>query len=131
MTIPISTTKDKIFKQYLTIMNGILSSDRKLSGLEIDVLEKMLYIDYCYGHLPKDKRDIILFHKKTKDKIRESVYGISTNSLNNVFTQLRKKGAIVGKSLRLNVPIKEGKIVLEFKLELNAEEDRRAATGNS
>jgi len=118
MIIPIHTSEELIFKQYLTIVNGVLSSEKKLTNIEIDVLEKLLYIDHLYKHLDKEKRDKILFHKTTRQKIREEVYNISTQSLNNVLTKLRKKGMIQGNSLKVRVPIKENKIELTFKLEV-------------
>lgn len=118
MIIPIHTSEELIFKQYLTIINGVLSSEKKLTNIEIDVLEKMLYIDYLYRHLPKEKRDKIIFHKTTRQKIREEVYGISIQSLNNILTKLRKKGMIDGNSLKVKVPIKDDKIELAFKLEI-------------
>jgi hypothetical protein len=116
--IPINTTEELIFKQYLTIVNGLFSSEKRLTDFEIEILEKMLYIDYIYRHLTKEQRDKILFNKITKQKIREEVYGISEQSFNNAISKLRKKGMIVGNSLRVGVPIKDGKIELTFKLEI-------------
>lgn len=118
MVIPIHTNEELIFKQYLTIINGVLSSEKKLTGFEIDILEKMLYIDYIYRHHPKEKRDQILFHKLTKQKIRQEVYNISEQSFNNAISKLRKKGMIEGNSLKVRVPIKDNKIELTFKLEI-------------
>lgn len=118
MIVPIHTSEEKIFKQYLTIINGLLSSEKRLTNFEIDILEKMLYVDYLYRDLPKDKRDIIIFDKRTKDKIRSEVYGISTHSFNNALSKLRKKGMISLNSLKVKVPIKDGKIDLTFKLEI-------------
>jgi UDP-3-O-acyl-N-acetylglucosamine deacetylase len=116
--IPINTSEELIFKQYLTIINGVLSSEKRLTNIEIDILEKLLYIDNLYKHLDKEKRDKILFHKTTRQKIREEVYNISTQSFNNVLTKLRKKGMIEGNSLKVRVPIKDNKIELTFKLEI-------------
>lgn len=118
MVIPIHTSLENIFKQYITILNGVLSSEKKLTSFEIDILEKMLYIDYLYRELPKDKRDIIIFDKRTKDKIREEVYGISTHSFNNALSKLRKKGFITENRLNVKVPLKDNKIELTFKLEV-------------
>jgi len=118
MVIPINTTETQIFKQYLVIINGLLSAEKRLTNIEIDVLEKMMYIDYLYRELPKDKRDIIIFDKRTKDKIRAEVYGISTHSLNNTICKLRKKGMILNNSLKVKVPLKDNKIELTFKLEI-------------
>ncbi len=108
-----------IFKQYITILNSLFTKERKLTQIEIDVLEKLLYIDYLYRHLDKIKRDQILFNKITKDKIREEVYGMSEHSYNNIISKLRKKGMIEGNSLKAKCPIKDNKIELIFKLEIN------------
>ncbi len=131
MIVNIPTTTDKIFKQYLTFVNGLLSKDKRLTDLEIEVLDKLLYIDYTYRNLSKDKRDIILFHKQTKDKIREAVYNISEQSFNNLYSKLRRKGYIDFNSLKTRIPIKDGKIEIQFKLEIHAETDRADAQGIS
>lgn len=119
MVINIPTTYDKVFKQYLTIVNSLLSDSKKLTKIEIDVLDKMLYIDNLYKHLPKDKRDIILFHRSTKDRIQESLLNMSKNSFNNVLNKLRNKGMIVGRSIKIHVPIVDGKIKMEFNIDIS------------
>ena len=118
MIINIPTTYDKVFLQYLTIINSLLSSEKKLTKIEMLVLDKMLYIDNLYKHLPKDKRDIILFHKNTKEKIRESLLNMSNCSFNNVFHKLRAKGMIDYTSMKIHVPIVNGKIKMEFNINI-------------
>ena len=119
MVINIPTTYDKVFKQYLTLVNGLLSKEKRLTNIEIDVLDKMLYVNNLYLHLPKDKRDIIIFHKNTHDKIRESLLNMSYSSFSNILGRLRKKGIIDGRSLKINVPIIDGKIKLEFNIDIS------------
>ncbi len=119
MVINIPTTYDKAFKQYLVIVNCLLSSKHKLTNMEIDVLEKMLYVDNLYKHLPKDKRDVIIFHKSTREKIKESLSNMSINSFNNILNRLRNKGMIDAGSLKINVPIKDNKIKLEFNIDID------------
>lgn len=132
MTVNIPTVYDKVFKQYLVIVNGLLSDSKRLTKIEIDVLEKMLYINHLYKHLPKDKRDILLFHKSTKDKIRKSLLSMSEGSFNNVLNKLRQKGVIEGRVLRVNVPIINNKITLEFNMHIDdTKENTEGATGNS
>lgn len=123
MIINIHSSYDKVFKQYLTIVNGLLSSDKRWTNSEIDVLDKLLYISNLYKHLPKDKRDIILFHKTTRARIRVSLNNMSRYSFNNILTSLRKKGVIVDNSLRINVPIDNNKIRLEFNIDINDSEE--------
>lgn len=123
MLINIPTKADLIFNQYLTIMNTLLSKDKKLTNIEIEVLAKMLYINYLYKSLEKDKRDIIIFHKETKLKIRQSLYNMSVNSFKNILVKLRKKGFIDYNKLKITVPLENDTIDLQFKLKINASEN--------
>lgn len=116
--INIQSSEDQIFRQYLQLINGLLSKERRLTGIEIDVLEKMLLINYLYRRYPKEKRDEILFNRITKEKIRSEVYNISEQSFNNILMKLRQKGYITKKSLIVDVPIVDGKISLIFNLEI-------------
>lgn len=118
MLIPINTKLENIFHDYITIVNTILSSQKKLTSIEIDVLSNFLLIDYIYKELPKDKRDKILFAKVTKDKIRVNLKNMSTHSFNNILAKLRKKGFITKETLNVRVPIKNNQIELNFKLEI-------------
>lgn len=121
MIINIPTNSEKIFLQYLTIINGILSSEKKLAKIELLVLDKFLYIDYLYKDLDKDKRNKILFNEETKKRIRVSLDNMSEASLNNVISKLRKKGMISDRELKVKIPLKDNKIELGFRLELNGE----------
>ena len=125
MVINIPTSYNKVFRQYLTIVNGLLSESKRLTKIEIDVLDKMLYIDNLYKHLPKDKRDIIVFHKDTKAKIRESLLNMSNSSLNNIFSKLNSKGMISNKSIKIHIPIVDNKIKLEFNLLIDIIDDSK------
>jgi len=117
MIINIPTSKEKIFMQYLTIINGVLSKEKKLTGIEISVLDKLLYVDYLYKHLTKENRDSILFHQETKKRMVKSL-SISKASFDNILSKLRKKGMIKGQSLVTRVPIVNNKIELGFRLEI-------------
>ena len=132
MIINIPSSYTKVYKQYLTLINGLLSSNKRLTNIEIDVLDKLLYISNLYKHLPKDKIDIILFHSTTKSKIRESLGNISVYSYNNILTKLRKKGYIVNNELKIFIPIINNTIKLEFNININdSEEDRSIIKGDS
>lgn len=117
--IKIPTDISKIFKQYLYLINGLLSKEKKLNKVEIEILDKLLYIDHLYKDQPKDRRDKILFHSETKNRIRESLDNLSRASFDNTLSSLRKKGMIVGKSLKINIPLVDNKIEIGFKLDLN------------
>jgi hypothetical protein len=117
MDINIPTNKNKIFKQYLSILNPILSV-RKLTKIEIDVLGTIMFIDNKYSHLTKDQRNTILFNKLTKDKIRQSLNNLSLASYNNVLTSLRKKQMISNRELLITIPIINNEVQINYKLKL-------------
>jgi hypothetical protein len=128
MVVNIPTTYTKVFKQYLVIVNGLLSDKKRLTKTELDVLSNLLYIDNLYKHLPKDKRDILLFHKSTRERIRGSLLNMSEGSFNNVLNKLRQKGLVDGRSLKIVVPIVDNKIKLEFNLSINDSEEGSGGT---
>ena len=115
MIIPIR--KDNIYSAYLSIINVMLSSNKQLTTQEIEILGKFMYIDNMYKHLPKEQRDMILFNKLTKEKIRLNITNgtISTNSFENVLVRLRKKGMMSARTLKIPVP----KLVDGDKLNIN------------
>lgn len=114
----ISTTEEQIFDQYLTLINPILGSN-KMKPIELQVLAKLLYIDYKYKHLSQVDRNTILFAKETKMKIRLSLLNMSEASFNNIMMKLRQKKLITREKLLLKVPIKDGEININYKLKLN------------
>jgi hypothetical protein len=121
--IPISSSRDKIFEQYLYLINPILGKN-KLTDLEMKVLSKMLQVFYLYSHLGVDSANAIVFHAETKKRIREviskelgSIY--SVQSFNNVIYKLKMKGMITADKLLISIPYKDGKIKLVFNLSVN------------
>lgn len=116
--IEIGSTQENIFSRYLSIINGVLSPEKRLTPLELEILDKMLVIDYIYRRYPKEKRDKIIFNIITRCKIIQEVRNISIFSFNNILTKLRKKGFIKGNSLNILVPIVDNKIEVTFKLEI-------------
>lgn len=117
MDIVIPTTKDKIFKQYLYILNPILSI-RKLTHLEIEVLSTLLYIDDLYRKLPQVQRNKLLFNKDTKERVRQLLNNLSKFSYNNVLTSLRKKKLVGKKELNISVDIINNEVNINYKLKL-------------
>lgn len=114
----IKTTEEDIFEQYLHLVNPILGAN-KMKPIEIQVLAKLLLIDYMYKHLPQEDRNIILFDKETKIKIRLSLLNMSEASFNNIMMKLRKKKLITKEKILLKVPIKDNKITINYTLELD------------
>jgi hypothetical protein len=123
LLIPIKSSKDKIIEQYLTIVNPILGS-KKLSSIEIKVLSKLLEVKAMYEGLGEDLCNKLIFHQETKKRVRQvigeelkSVFSVS--SMNNVITSLRKKGIIEKTKLKFNLPIKDSKIQVLFRFEVD------------
>jgi len=111
---------EKAIKKYLELSNAILDQN-KLRPMELEVFSKLCYIDYLYSNLDKDKRNIILFHRQTRDKIRKSVKNISEASYNNILFSLRKKKLISSTELLYRLPIKDN--ALEFSLKFEFKND--------
>lgn len=121
MQISANLPIEKCIKKWLIVANAI-QDQNKLKPIELEVLTKLLYINYLYSNLNKQDRNIIIFHPTTKNKIRESINKMSEASLNNIFFSLRKKKLISSKELLFNIPIKDNK--LSFNLELNINEEK-------
>ncbi len=119
MIIPVN--KEDVFQAYLVLMNSILSKAKKLTDQEIEVLGKFMYIDSLYSHLKKEQRDIILFHKLTKEKIRININNgkISIPTFHNTISSLRKKGFMKENSLTTKCPkVIDGKLDVIFQLKI-------------
>jgi hypothetical protein len=115
MKVNIPTTRELVYRQYLSILNSVLGSKRHLDPKEIDILSKLLYIDHKYKHIPKEKRDVLIFHTETRKRIRQAL-GISTQVFNNKLSSLRKKKFIAKNNLLIQVPESNNIITLEFNL---------------
>jgi hypothetical protein len=81
--------EDNLFEAYLNYINPIFKNN-KLTDLEIRLLAKLLAIKDRYKQLDKEKLDKILFDKKTKRVIRETLK-ISEAVFNNTMKTLRAK----------------------------------------
>lgn len=108
MNIPIKTTKEKLFKYYLMLINPTIG-DSKLSNTEIEVLSRLLLIDYLYKDLPQSDKNLLLFHSKTRNQILLDIASNNPNFskavFNNTITSLKKKGFLSGdkRELQLNI----------------------------
>lgn len=107
MKLDIETTKEKIFKQYLVIVNPILGK-AKLSNTEIEILSRLLLIDYLYRHLNENERNLLIFHTKTRNQILLDISKTNPNFskavFNNTIATLKKKEIILSnkRELKLN-----------------------------
>jgi hypothetical protein len=125
MIIQINTTKDRVFKQYLHILNCVQDKKKKLSPAEINLLATLLYIDDKYSHLNKDKRDIMLFSSNTKKKVREFLE-VDIPSFNNTLCSLRRKQLITKERLLFRPVIKNNKMQLVFQLNIDDDKTNEA-----
>lgn len=116
MDIKINTDRDKVYKQYLSLLNPVLGPN-KLDPTEIEVLSNILYIDWLYKHLSKEQRDKIIFNPVTKAKIT-TLLGISKAQFNNNMLRLRRKKFITKKSLILKVEEIDNKLTINYTLEI-------------
>lgn len=96
-----NTDIDTFFKQYCSILGTMLG----LRKQEILVLAELLIINNELKELPEDVRNKILFDYDNKIRIREKVGDISSASLYNIFTSLRKVGVIRNNKLSKNISI--------------------------
>ena len=64
-----------------------------LSNRERQILSEMYYLDYELRKLDEKKRDRLIFDYDTRREIGHKL-GISTNSVYNIMSSLKKKGFI-------------------------------------
>jgi hypothetical protein len=83
--------------------------DSKLSNTEIEVLSRLLLVDYLYKDLPQSDKNLLLFHSKTRNQILLDIASTNPNFskavFNNTITSLKKKGFLSGdkRELQLNI----------------------------
>lgn len=113
--IPIVTTENKFFRQYLELLNPIL----KLRGKELDVLAELMYYNYKFKDIPEEHRWKLIFDYDTKTKIRTKL-DLSDASMNNNLSALRKKKIIHANRVRsafLVYPSAEFKLNFKFNVQ--------------
>lgn len=118
--IPITTTKERFFRQYVELLNPILA----LRGKELDVLAKLLYCNNEKQYIKPQDRWINIFSYDNKVSMRSDL-GLSDASFANNLSSLRKKGVIVNNRVVdgiLVYPGKENKFSLNFKFDVNEEQ---------
>jgi hypothetical protein len=110
--------EDNLFEAYLNYINPIFKNN-KLTDLEIRLLAKLLAIKDRYKQLDKEKLDKILFDKKTKRVIRETLK-ISEAVFNNTMKTLRAKNFLKYDKLilpeALHPVIEDNRINISFTL---------------
>lgn len=90
-----------------------------LKQRECEVLAEFIYWYNTYDDLSEDIRQTMTFDYKTKYQIMKKL-DISTEQLNNYIYFLRKKGFIVGRSLKIKLPnlSKITDVAIDFKLKI-------------
>ena len=87
-------------ERFLLMLN-MFSSFKPYSSLnnrERQILAELLYADYELRQLDERKRNKLIFDYDTRREIAQKL-GISTNSIYNIMSSLKKKGFIGNNSL--------------------------------
>ena len=82
-----------------------------LNNRERQVLSELLYLDHELSHLEEGKRDRLIFDYDTRREISHK-YGISTNSIYNIMSSLKRKGFVSKGTMRRDL-----KYVDEIKIQ--------------
>lgn len=115
--IPIATTENKFFRQYLELINPIL----RLRGKELDVLAELLYYNYKFKNIAKEHRWKLIFDYDTKTKIRTKLE-LSDASMNNNLSALRKKNVIeANKVKQAYLVYPDNKFSLKFQFNVKSD----------
>ena len=96
--LKVPTSKDKIYGQFLRIINFLIydlnqdgSPERSpLTNKELDVLASMMYYNDRYRNLPDIERAEYIMSSEIRKRIRAKL-DIKANHLNNVISRLKTK----------------------------------------
>jgi len=95
--LQVPTSKDKIYDQFLAIINFLIyekdKSSAKLSPLtnkELSVLAAVMYYNDKYRKLPQPERSEYIMSTDVRKKIRYKL-GLKANHLNNIIARLKQK----------------------------------------
>lgn len=115
-TVPIKTTSDKFYRQYLEIINPLI----KLRGREADVLSEFIK---SYNALPDNLNEedkwALLFSYESKQRIKNTLKFSDATLANNI-TALRRKNIIKDNKIvkpLLIKPSKQSIIKFQFNIE--------------
>lgn len=102
MKLNIPYNKDK--NKYLMMLNlfSYISPYSILNNREKQVLSELYFYDYELKGLDEKKRDKLIFDYDTRSEIAEKL-DISTDSVYNIMSSLKKKDFILGKHLNRKV----------------------------
>lgn len=87
-------------ERFLLMLNmfSSLKPFNKLNNREKQVYSELLYVDYELKNLDEGKRNKLIFDYDTRREIGQKL-GISTSSVYNIMSTLKKKGFIGSRTL--------------------------------
>ena len=92
MKITIPTNIDRFYRQLLDLLDSF-DPIKGLRNRELDVLAQIMKYNYIYKNVPEEIRSTVIFSKKIKDEMEETL-GISEDVLNNNLSVLRKNNIL-------------------------------------
>ena len=126
-TIPIVTSKEKFFLEYLTLKRPVIDSiltklNRKkttLSDTPLKVLAQLLYYNDVYKDQPEEQRWNMVFSKEIRQSMFEAL-DLKEHHLNNYISHLRTIKIIDGKKVRKMFTVyADDQVELSFTFRLN------------
>lgn len=112
--IPLPSTSDKVYRQYVELINPVL----KLRGKEIEVLAELLKYNNELKNIKEKNRWKLIMDYDNKSEICDTL-DISEGSLANNLSSLRKKGWIVDNKVIPGLCIyPNGSFKLEFDFKI-------------
>ena len=95
--LQVPTNKDRIYDQFLTIINFLIYENDKgnaklspLTNKELSVLAAVMYYNDKYRKLPQPERSEYIMSTDVRKKIRTKL-GLKANHLNNIIARLKQK----------------------------------------
>lgn len=116
MKIPIKTTEDKFYRQFLELFRSIPPFD-KLRSRELDVLSQILYQNNKHSTIAEKTRPLVVFSKEVRKEMRDTL-NISEDIFNNNLSGLRKH-KLISENNRIRPFLESLHFDKEFKLEFN------------
>ena len=113
--VPIKTTVEVFFLQYLNILSPIT----RIQGKEAEVLAELMYQNYLKSHIPEEDRFKLIFGSTMRAMMIQRLE-TSGPIFRNAITKLRKQGAIVDNKLHNSFLLtidKEISVSFKFKIE--------------
>lgn len=126
-SIPINTTKEKFFNEYLILKKPIIDAlltringeRTTLSDIPRNVFAQLLYFNDYYKDYPEQEKWKMVFSKNTKDVICDEL-DLKEHQLNGYLSQLRKLKILNGKTInRPFIVYPGGEHTISFKFNIN------------